>query len=81
MTQMSDIVRFRMERDRALLTGDIREVRKFAERWHRNVPPMKSIRSEMAAMHKATVTARTLPPAYRARSRAWLLSNGFDVPK
>jgi hypothetical protein len=77
---MKDIFRFRRERDRALLTGDIFEVRRFAQHWFPNVPPAKSTRSEIAAMHKAIVDADTLPRFYRLRSRAWLLANGFELP-
>jgi hypothetical protein len=78
--QLKDIPRFRRERDAALLTGDIFEVRRFASRWF-TLPPMQSVRSETAAMHKAIVAATTLPVEYRMRSRAWLTSNGFEVPR
>lgn len=81
MTKMRDLIRFRMERDRALLTGNVFEVRKFAERWSVNVPPLGSLRSETAAMHKAIVAANTLPLAYRQKSAEWLRINGFAVPR
>ncbi len=78
--QMRDLIRFRMDRDRALLTGDIVEVRKFAQRYFEHLPPMASVRSETAAMHKAIVAADTLPRAYRRRSARWLCANGFELP-
>lgn len=74
--QMSDVPRFRRERDRALLTGDVEEVYKFARRWYRNLPPRPDRATEETAMHLAIVRADTLPLHYRLRSREWLRKRG-----
>lgn len=73
--KMHDVPRFRRERDAALLTGDIHEVRKFAARWFKRVP-QTSDRDATVAMHLAIVRADTLPLDYRLKSRAWLQERG-----
>ncbi len=76
--EMKNIPRFQRERDAALMTMDIYEVRKFALKWFKRLPPPVSLRTETAAMHMAIVAAETLPRARRLHSRQWLTDNGFD---
>ena len=74
---MDEIVRFKAERNAALLTGDIDVVRAFREKWHPGDPVLSTPEVELAAMHKAITAIVTLPLEYRRRSKQWLTAHGL----
>ena len=71
-----DIKKFIAARDAVLMTGDVDKVMAFFK--EHNGHEITSREVSEVTMHKAITAVTSLPREYRAKSKAWLLDNGYS---